>query len=68
VAESLAAACALRAAGLAALLVDTSPQAQAAGRQLAAAMGATYLPLPYADAASLSQAVRAATARPRTAA
>jgi magnesium chelatase subunit D len=67
-AEALAAARALRAAGLAALLVDTSPHPQAAGRDLAAAMGATYLPLPYADAASLSRAVRAATARPRTAA
>ena len=37
-----------RAAGLRALLIDTSPQPQAAARQLAQEMGASYLPLPYA--------------------
>ncbi|SDB70999.1 magnesium chelatase subunit D [Belnapia rosea] len=59
-AEALEAARALQAARITALLVDTSPRPQEAGRQLAAAMGARYLPLPYADATSISQAVRAA--------
>jgi len=44
----------------AALLLDTSPQPQDTARQLAAAMGARYLPLPHACATLLSQAVRAA--------
>lgn len=57
--EALAAARGLRAAGLTALLVDTAPKPQATARELAAAMGAVYLPLPYADATALSQAVRA---------
>jgi magnesium chelatase subunit D len=51
----------LRAGGFQTLLLDTSPQPQAPARQLALAMGATYLPLPYAGAAALSQAVRAAS-------
>lgn len=50
-----------RAACLRALLIDTSPQPQAAARQLAQEMGASYLPLPYAGAAALSQAVALAT-------
>lgn len=50
-----------RAAHLRALLIDTSPQPQAAARQLAQEMGASYLPLPYAGAAALSQAVALAT-------
>ncbi len=60
--EALAAARQMRAARLAALLVDTSPQPQPAAQRLAAEMGAIYLPLPYAGAATLSQAVRAASA------
>lgn len=59
------AACAarmLRATGLAALLVDTSPRPQDSARALAAELGARYLPLPYADAQSLGQAVRTAGA------
>ncbi|SDD88908.1 magnesium chelatase subunit D [Belnapia rosea] len=59
-AEALEAARALQAARITTLLVDTSPRPQEAGRQLAAAMGARYLPLPYADATSISRAVRAA--------
>jgi magnesium chelatase subunit D len=43
------------------LLLDTSPQPQPSARLLAQAMGATYLPLPYAGAQLLSQAVRAAS-------
>ena len=50
-----------RAASLRALLIDTSPQPQAAARQLAQEMGASYLPLPYAGATALSQAVALAT-------
>ncbi len=57
-AEALEAARALRAARITALLVDTSPRPQEAGRQLAAAMGGRYIPLPYADAAAISRAVR----------
>ncbi|CAN5905942.1 magnesium chelatase subunit D [soil metagenome] len=60
--DALAAARQLRAAGFSALLLDTSPQPQDSARQLADAMGATYLPLPHAGAATLSQAVRAAGA------
>ncbi len=41
-----------------AVLIDVSPRAGDAGRQLAAAMNANYLPLPFANAADLSQAVR----------
>jgi magnesium chelatase subunit D len=51
----------LRAGGFQTLLLDTSPQAQEPARQLALAMGATYLPLPYAGSAALSQVVRAAS-------
>lgn len=66
--DALAAAAALRAAALAALLVDTSPRPAARARQLAEALGGTYLPLPYADATTLSgivqQAARAAAPAP----
>ena len=60
--EALAAARQLGCDGFSALLLDTSPQPQESARQLAAAMGARYLPLPHAGAALLSQAVRAAAA------
>ncbi|GAC1340638.1 MAG: magnesium chelatase subunit D [Acetobacteraceae bacterium] len=55
------AACAgrrVREAGFAAALVDTSARPHPAGRRLAAEMGARYLPLPYARAATLLQSVR----------
>jgi magnesium chelatase subunit D len=58
--EALAAARALRAAGVATLLVDTSPRTQPQAQRLAAEMNALYLALPYADARGLSAAVRAA--------
>lgn len=58
--DALAAACVARAAGLAALVLDTSPQPQPPARELATAMGATYLPLPYAGAADVSRVVKAA--------
>ena len=59
--DALAAARQMRLAGVAALLLDTSPQPQPSARLLAQEMGATYLPLPYAGAQLLSQAVRAAS-------
>ena len=62
--EALAAARVMWLDGFAALLLDTSPQPQDTARQLAAAMGARYLPLPHAGAAVLSQAVKAAGAAP----
>ena len=58
-ADAMAAARQVRAARLAALLVDTSPRPHPASQRLAAAMDARYVPLPYADAAALSRAVRA---------
>ncbi len=57
-ADAMAAARQVRAARLAALLVDTSPRPHPASQRLAAAMDARYVPLPYADAAALSRAVR----------
>ncbi|WP_376097093.1 VWA domain-containing protein [Roseomonas sp. CCTCC AB2023176] len=50
----------LRATGIGALLVDTAPRPQPAASRLAAAMGARYVPLPHAGAASLSRTVREA--------
>ena len=58
--EALAAATQVRVAGVSALLIDTAPRAQPQAGRLAAQMGARYLPLPHADAAALSQAVRRA--------
>jgi magnesium chelatase subunit D len=55
----------LRAAGHTALLIDTSPQPQPPARELAAAMGAAYLPLPHADATAMSRSVQAAAASAR---
>ena len=62
--DALSAARQVRLAGVTALLLDTSPQPQPAAEQLAAAMGAGYLPLPHAGAAALSTAVRLATVVP----
>jgi magnesium chelatase subunit D len=61
--DALAAASQLRLSGYSALLVDASPQPQLGAQQLAAAMGAQYLALPYAGAQSLNQAVRAVAGR-----
>ena len=57
-ADAMAAARQVRAARLTALLVDTSPRPHPASQRLAAEMDARYVPLPYADAAALSRAVR----------
>jgi magnesium chelatase subunit D len=59
-ADALASAQQMRIEGFTSLLLDTSPQPQETARELAVAMGARYLPLPYAGAVDLSQAVRAA--------
>ena len=59
-AEALAAARSMRAAGFTVLLVDTSPRPQETARQLASAMGASYLPLPHAGSAAITGAVLAA--------
>ena len=55
--DAFQAARAIRLAGVATLLVDTSPRPAPAARKLAEAMTARYLPLPYANAAALSAAV-----------
>ncbi len=56
-ADAFQAARAIRLAGVATLLVDTSPRPAPAARKLAEAMAARYLPLPYANAAALSAAI-----------
>ena len=53
----------LRSHGLSCALIDTSPQPQPTARTLADAMQAVYLPLPHADAAQMSGAVRAMSGR-----
>lgn len=60
--DALAAARRLRAARVPAVLVDTSPRPQPFARELATALGAHYLPLPHADAATLQRAVQAVSA------
>jgi len=58
-AEALAAAPRLRLLQAPALLIDTSPRPNPAAAQLAAAMGASYLPMPHAEARRLRDAVQA---------
>jgi len=57
-ADALAAGKLCRAANFSALVVDTAPRPNAFVAKLASDMGARYLPLPYADSARLSRAVR----------
>ena len=57
--DAVAAARQLRSAGISAVLVDTSPRPGPQGQTLAREMGARYLPLPHADATTLSKAVKA---------
>jgi magnesium chelatase subunit D len=64
-ADALDTARAVRAAGVAALVIDTGNRPSAPARALADAMGADYLPLPRADASKLAAAVRAASADTR---
>ncbi len=61
--EALSAAADLRASGTAALLIDTSPKPQPQGARIAEAMAATYVPLPHADARTLSDAVKSQMGR-----
>jgi magnesium chelatase subunit D len=58
--DALAAARACGLQNLPALVVDTAPRRQKFVAELAAAMAARYVPLPYADAARLNRAVQAA--------
>ncbi|CAH2601026.1 Magnesium-chelatase 60 kDa subunit [Rhodovastum atsumiense] len=59
-ADAMTAARVLRAERITVLLVDTSPRPQPLAAKLAAEMGARYLPLPYANADTLSRAVKSA--------
>jgi magnesium chelatase subunit D len=61
-ADAVSAARRMRREGLAAVLLDTSPQPQPPAREVAAQMGARYLPLPHAGSVAVSQAVRAFSA------
>jgi len=63
--DAIAAAQQLRAAGLAALVIDTSPRTHPLAQRLAREMSGRYLPLPRADAAALSRAVGVGTASGR---
>jgi magnesium chelatase subunit D len=56
--DAMQAAAELRSCGVQALLIDTGPRPQPAAEKIAAAMGARYLALPYADSAALSGAVK----------
>jgi magnesium chelatase subunit D len=49
----------IRRDGALSIVIDTSPRAQQPARVLAETLAARYVPLPFANAASLSQAVRA---------
>jgi magnesium chelatase subunit D len=62
-ADALGAARALGHARITALFIDTSPKPNPLAQDLAAAMRAGYLALPYASAQSLSGIVKAATDR-----
>jgi magnesium chelatase subunit D len=58
--DALAAAQRLRAAGLASVLIDTSPRPQPAAMALAQAMAARYVPLPQGQATEVYAAVSGA--------
>jgi magnesium chelatase subunit D len=57
-ADAIAAGRDMRASRFAALLIDTSKRPEPGAARIADAMGAQYVPLPYADARSLSEEVR----------
>ena len=59
--EAMEAARQLAVMQMSVLFIDTSPQPQKPAAELAAAMRARYLPLPFPGAASVSLAIRAAT-------
>ncbi|MCR9071106.1 MAG: magnesium chelatase subunit D [Alphaproteobacteria bacterium] len=58
--DALDAARRIAGAGVSALVLDTSPRPRPEAAEIAGAMRATYLPLPQADAATVSRAVIAA--------
>ena len=59
--EATAAARAVRVAGIRALTIDSAaPARRGEARALAQAMGALYVPLPFADSGAINRAVRAA--------
>ena len=58
--DAQAAAASFRLAGTAALVLDIAPRPTEQARRLAAAMGAAYIALPYADAGAVSRAALAA--------
>lgn len=62
--QALEASRAVGQARIAALFIDTSPRPNPFARQLAAAMQAQYIPLPHANARSLSAIVAQAASRP----
>ncbi len=64
--DAMAAARRLRALGCQTVLIDTSPRPEPAAAALALALGARYLPLPQADARTLSGAVHARATAPAT--
>jgi magnesium chelatase subunit D len=59
-ADAQLAAAALRAKGIPCIVIDTSARPDPASARLAEHLGATYLPLPYADARTLSSAIKLA--------
>ncbi len=59
--DSLAVARLIRAAAIAAIVIDVSPRPGPQAARLAAEMGAGYVPLPHADAGAIAGAVMAAT-------
>jgi magnesium chelatase subunit D len=58
--DAESAASALRLAGVRSLMIDLSDMRGGPARKIAEAMGASYLPLPHADAARISRSVSAA--------
>ena len=56
--DAMQAARLLRAEGIRSLLVDTSRRPRPRARELASEMGAEYVPLPFADAATISASVQ----------
>jgi magnesium chelatase subunit D len=62
-ADALKCAGAVRSANLLTVFVDTSPRPNSLAGELARRMGAKYIPLPFADARSLSKIVSAAAPR-----
>lgn len=61
--DAISAARSVRAARLAALLIDTSPQPHPQAATLAAEMGAHYFAMPHADSGAMSRVVRAGMGR-----